>query len=179
MNWAAAGVETESGRLKLNDYLQSVSNAAVYAAGDAAAKGPPLTPVSAHDGRVASANMLKGNHRKPDYLGVPSVAFTIPPIAAVGLTEKAARAQRLRFRVHAQKASDWYSARRVAEPTYGFKVLIEEQTDRILGAHLVGPNADEVINVFALAIRLGTGAKELQDAIFAYPSGASDIGYML
>ena len=175
----AAGVETEKGRLKLNEYLQSVSNPAVYAAGDAAAKGPPLTPVSAHDGRVASANMLKGNQRKPNYLGVPSVAFTIPPIASVGLTEEQASEQRLRFRTQSRKASDWYTARRVAEPTYGFKVLIEETTDRLLGAHLVGPHADEVINVFALAIRLGRTAKELQDGIFAYPTGASDIGYML
>ena len=175
----AAGIETEKGRLKLNDYLQSVSNPAVYAAGDAAAEGPPLTPVSAHDGRVASANMLKGNHRKPDYLGVPSVAFTIPPLAAVGLAEEAARTQGLKFRAHTQKASSWYTARRVGEPTYGFKVLIEEGTDRILGAHLVGPHVDEAINVFALAIRSGQTAKDLQDTIFAYPTGASDIGYML
>ena len=175
----AAGVASERSYLTLNDYLQSVSNPAVYAAGDAAAKGPPLTPVSAHDGRVASANMLKGNQRKPNYLGVPSVAFTIPPIAAVGLTEAQARDQQLKFRMQTQKASGWYTARRVAEQTYGFKVLIEEDSDRILGAHLVGPHVDELINVFALAIRVGTKAKELQDTIFAYPTGASDIGYML
>jgi glutathione reductase (NADPH) len=175
----AAAVQHDKGRLKLNDYLQSVSNPCVYAAGDAASKGPPLTPVAGHDGRVASANMLNGNQRKPSYLGVPSVAFTIPPIAAVGLTEEKAREQGLGFRVRSQKASDWYTARRVAEPAYGFKVLIEEATDRILGAHLIGPSADEVINVFALAIRLGRTAKELRDAIFAYPSGASDIGHML
>ena len=179
LNLNAAGVETDKGRLRLNDYLQSVSNPAVYAAGDAAAKGPPLTPVSAHDGRIASANMLKGNQRKPNYLGVPSVAFTIPPIAAVGVTEEQAREQRLKFRTESRKASDWYTARRVAETTYGFKVLIEEGTERILGAHLVGPHVDEAINVFALAIRLGGTAQELQDAIFAYPTGASDIGYML
>ena len=179
LNLEAAGIETEKGRLKLNDYLQSVSNSAVYAAGDAAAKGPPLTPVSAHDGRVASANMLRGNKRKPNYRGVPRVAFTIPPIAAVGLTEEQAREQQLKFRTQKQKASSWYTAQRVAEPTYGFKVLIEEGTDRILGAHLVGPQADEVINLFALAIRLGTRARELQDTVFAYPTGASDIGHML
>jgi glutathione reductase (NADPH) len=173
------GIESEQGRLKLNDYLQSVSNPAVYAAGDAAAAGPPLTPVAAHDGRVAAANILKGNHRKPNYLGVPSVAFTIPPIAAVGLTEASAQAQGLKFRTRAKKASGWYTARRVVEPTYGFKVLVEEGTGRILGAHLVGPHADEVINLFAFAIRTGRTAKELQDAIFAYPTGASDIGYML
>jgi glutathione reductase (NADPH) len=175
----AAGIEHEKGRLKLNEFLQSVSNPAVYAAGDAASSGPPLTPVAGHDGRIVAANMLNGNQRKPDYLGVPSVAFTIPPIAAVGLSEEEARDQRLEYRVQSQKASDWYTARRVAERAYGFKVLIEEGTDRILGAHLLGPHADEVINVFALAIRQRMNAKDLRDAIFAYPSGASDIGYML
>lgn len=78
-----------------------------------------------------------------------------------------------------RKASDWYTARRVAEPTYGFKVLVEEKTERVLGAHLVGPHADEVINIFALAIRQGLSAAALKTTMFAYPTGASDIGYML
>jgi glutathione reductase (NADPH) len=87
----AAGVETSRGRLKLNEYLQSETNPAVYAAGDAAGNGPPLTPVAARDGHVAAANMLGGNHQKPNYRGVASVAFTIPPIASVGMSEKQAR----------------------------------------------------------------------------------------
>jgi glutathione reductase (NADPH) len=179
LDLAAAGVESEKARLKLNEFLQSVSNPAVYAVGDAAMSGPPLTPVSSHDAKVATANMLNGNCEKPNYLGVPSVAFTIPPIASVGLSEEKAREQGLKFQVHRQKASDWYTARRVAESTYGFKVLVEESSGQILGAHLVGPHADEVINVFALAIRQGMTAKDLKATIFAYPTGASDIGYML
>src|SRR3989475_4559713 len=175
----AADVAVTNGRLELNEYLQSVSNPAVYAAGDAAQMGPPLTPVSSHDAKVAAANLLEGNKRKPDYTGVPSVAFTVPPIAAVGLSEAEARKQGLGFRVKSQKASDWYTARRVAETTYGFKVLVEEGTDRILGAHLVGPHVDEVINVFALAIRKGLTAEDLKTTMFAYPTGASDIGYMV
>ena len=167
------------GRLKLNEFLQSVSNPAVYAVGDAAMSGPPLTPVSSHDAKVAAANMLKGNHQKPNCLGVPSVAFTIPPIASVGLSERQARGKGLKFRMRSEKAPDWYTARRVAETAYGFKVLIEEETDHILGAHLIGPSVDEVINVFALAIRQGLTAEDLRTTIFAYPTGASDIGYML
>jgi len=174
-----AEVSVKSGRLELNEYLQSVSNPAVYAAGDAAQMGPPLTPVSSHDAKIAAANMLEGNALKPNYTGVPSVAFSVPPIAAVGLSEAEARKQGLRFRVKSQKASDWYTARRVAETTYGFKVLVEEGTDRILGAHLVGPHVDEVINVFALAIRKGLTAEDLKTTMFAYPTGASDIGYMV
>jgi glutathione reductase (NADPH) len=179
LDLAAGGIESEDGRLKLNEFLQSPSNPAVYAAGDAAAKGPPLTPVAAHDGNVVAANLLEGNHRKPDYRGVPSVAFTIPPIAAVGLTEVEAREQGRKFRARATKASDWYTTRRVAERVYGFKVLIEEESDLILGAHLVGPEVEHVINLFALAIREGLKTEDLRSTIFAYPTGASDIAHML
>ena len=179
LDLAAAGVESEKGRLRLNEFLQSVSNPAVYAVGDAALSGPPLTPVAGHDAKVAAANMLDGNHQKPNYLGVPSLAFTIPPIASVGLSEKQARDKGLKFRMQSEKASDWYTVRRVAETAYGFKVLVEEGTDRILGAHLIGPHVDEVINVFALAIRKGLTAEDLKTTMFAYPTGASDIVYMV
>jgi glutathione reductase (NADPH) len=103
----------------------------------------------------------------------------VPPIARVGLVEAKAREQGLKFRVKSEKASDWFTARRVAERVYGYKTLVEEGTGHILGAHLVGPNVDEVINVFGLAIRQGLTAEQLKTTIFAYPTGASDVGYML
>jgi glutathione reductase (NADPH) len=179
LNLAAAGVTVEHGQIVLNEFLQSVSNPAVYAAGDAAAKGPPLTPVSSHDGKVVAANILEGNRRRPDYRGVPSVAFTLPPIAAVGLSEDAARNQVPKLRVNSGKATDWYTARRVGEAVYGYKTLVETESGRILGAHLVGPHADEVINVFGLAIRHNLTVDDLKTTMFAYPTGASDIGSML
>lgn len=175
----SAGIAHERGRLSLNEFLQSTSNPAVYAAGDAAQMGPPLTPVSSHDAKVVATNLLEGNHAKPNYTGVPSVAFTIPPIASVGLTEHQAKERGVRYRVNARRASDWFTARQAAEPVYGFKVLLDESGDTVLGAHLVGPHADEVINVFALAIRHGLTATQLRSTMFAYPTGASDIGYML
>lgn len=175
----AANIAVDGGRLKLNEHLQSVSNPVVYAAGDAAQMGPPLTPVSSHDAKVVAANLLEGNHRKPDYRGVPSVAFTLPPIAAVGMGEEEARRSGLRYQVKSERTSDWYTARRVAERVYGYKTLVEDGTGRILGAHLVGPHVDEVINLFGLAIRHGLTADDLKNTMFAYPTGASDIGYMV
>ena len=76
----------------------------------------------------------------------------------MGLGEDEARGQGLRVRVKSekvQKVPGWFTARRLAEPIYGYKTLVEEDTGRILGAHIVGPSAEEVINVFALAIRHG------------------------
>lgn len=179
LDLTAAGIEVERGRIKLNEFLQSVSNPAVYTVGDAAQVGPPLTPVATRDGKIAAANLTKGNHARPDYSGVPSVAFTLPPIARVGMSEAEARASGRKYRVKSERTSSWYTARRVAEPVYGYKTIVEEETGRILGAHLVGPHADEVINLFGLAIRHGLTADNLKSTMFAYPTGASDIGYML
>ena len=179
LDLAAGHVAVSKGRLELNEYLQSVSNPSVYAAGDAASVGPPLTPVSSHDGKVVAANILEGNRHRPDYRGVPSVAFTVPPIASVGLKESQAQAQGLKFKVKSENKPNWFTARRLAERVYGYKTLVEEGTGQVLGAHIVGPQADEVINLFALAIRHNLTARDLQTTIFAYPTGAPDIGYMI
>src|SRR5690606_21542378 len=96
-----AGVELRDGKLELNEFLQSATNPAIYAAGDAAGLGPPLTPVSGHDGAVAAGNILEGNRHRPDYKGIPSAAFTIPPIASVGMSEEEARRACPALRVHA------------------------------------------------------------------------------
>lgn len=171
-------VAAENGKLKLNDFLQSETNPVVYAAGDAAAKGALLTPVSAHDARIAAQNMLEGNRRKPDYRGLASVAFTIPPIAAAGLSEEEARSRYSNVRVKSENTSSWFTARREAEPVYGYKTIVDEETDKILGAHLVGPHAEEVINLFALAVRHGLTRSQMRDTQFAYPTSGSDIGSM-
>lgn len=176
----AGGVAVdERGRLRLNEWLQSVSNPAVYAAGDAAQRGPPLTPVAGRDAEIVAANVLHGNTRKAEYHGVPTVAFTIPPIAAVGLDEAAAREAHREVRVNCRRASDWYTARRLAEPVYGFKVITDAASRRVVGAHLVGPGAEETINLFTLAIRENLTTDRLRETLFAYPTSASDIGYML
>ena len=176
----AAGVERSEKGVLVNEYLQSVTNPAVYAAGDSAAStGLPLTPVAGLEGEVVARNLLEGNQRKPDYSGVPTVVFTVPPMASAGLQEEAAKAAGLKFRVNHQDTTEWYSNRRVGTRHSGFKVLVEEDTDLILGAHLFGPHAEEVINLFAVAIRTGLTAKALKGVLYAYPTSSGDIKYML
>jgi glutathione reductase (NADPH) len=175
----AGGVKREKRGVAVNEFLQSVSNPAIYAGGDAAASGPALTPKADHDVGVLTTNLLEGNRRSPNYEGIASAVFTIPPLASVGLSEEAARAAGRRFRVNHQDTAGWFNTRRVGETASGFKVLIDEETNHVLGAHLLGPRADEVINLFAVAVRLRIPARELQHVICAYPTYSSDLHYML
>ena len=138
-----------------------------------------MTPVAVYEGEIVASNMLKDNHAKPNYKGVPSVVFTIPPLASVGLQEEAARKQGLHFKTNKADTSSWYSSRRVGEKYSGFKVMIEEGTDRILGAHILGSHAEEVVNIFAISIQLGLRATDIKHAIVTYPTKTSDISYML
>ena len=176
----AAGVTREKRGVAVNEYLQSTSNPAVYAGGDAAATdGLPLTPVAGYDGKLIAANLLNGNHLQAEYHLIPSVVFTIPPLASVGLSEQAANQQGLHFRTNYSEIGDWYASRRVAEKTAAYKVLVEEGSERILGAHLLGPAAEETINLFTLAMRFDITVEQLKQVLFAYPTHASDMKYML
>ena len=175
----AAGILHDKGRLMLDKTFRSTSNPAVYAAGDAAGGPLPLTPVAALEAHAVVANLLKNQGATLDYTGIPSAVFTLPPLARVGLLEAEARAQRLRFRVKHESVPGWFTARRVNEPCYGYKVLVEEGSERILGAHLIGPEASEVINLFAFAMRSRLTAAAVRHATFAYPSAGSDIASML
>ena len=151
LNLEAAGVEYSRRGIKVSDAMRT-TNPAIFAAGDCAASGPKLTPVSAFEGRVAGKNLLAGeDERSVDYPPIPSVVFTLPMVATVGLSEAAAREQ----------------------------VLVEEGSGQILGAHLIGPGSEEQINLFAMAMGAGQTANQIKAMIFAYPSYASDIGSMV
>ena len=177
----SGGVQSEpNGGIKVNQYLQSVTNPSVYAAGDAAAtQGIPLTPVGVYEGQIVAQNLLGRNHIQPNYEGIPSVVFTIPPLASVGLQEHTAKQLGLQFRTNFQETSSWYSSRKIGESCSGYKVLVDEANNRILGAHLLGTHAEEVINIFALAIRLGLDLDAIKQGIYTYPTNSYDIRYML
>lgn len=107
------------------------------------------------------------------------MVFTIPPLASVGLSESDAKNKGLRLRKNQMDIGGWYSSRRVGEKVAAFKVLLEEETGRIMGAHLLGPGAEETINIFTLAMRAGMNAEQLKQVLFSYPTHASDVQYMI
>jgi len=176
----AAGVEYGAKGVTVSEHLQSVSNENVYAAGDAAATpGAPLTPVAVFEGKVTASNMLKGNNATPDYRGVPSAVFTIPELVRVGQLESEASEAGRDVRVAFTDTSKWYSNFRIGETCAATKVLIDNNTDEIIGAHMIGPEYAELINYFGLAMRLGLKSRDLKQMVSAYPSVSSDLGSML
>ncbi len=176
----AAGIEYGAKGVVVSEHLQSVTNENVYAAGDAAATpGAPLTPVAVFEGKVAASNMLKGNNATPDYRGVPSAVFTIPELVRVGMLESEAKDRGRDFRAVFTDTGKWYSNFRIGESCAATKILIDNDTDQIIGAHMIGPEYAELVNYFGLAIRLGLKTQDLKQMVSAYPSVSSDLGSML
>lgn len=179
LNLEAGGVEYSRKGIKVSPYMRT-TNPAVFAAGDCADSGPNLTPVSANEGRIAGKNLLAGkDEHEIRYPPIPSVVFTLPQVASVGLSEAAARDKGLAFDMHFEKTARWYSSLRVGARHSAYKVLVEKETGVILGAHLIGPGAEEQINLFAMAMGAGLTANKIKGIIFAYPSYASDISSMV
>ncbi len=179
LDLAAAGVESGPRGIKVSSYMRT-TNPNIFAAGDCANSGPNLTPVSANEGRVVGKNLLAGkDERAVSYPPIPSVVFTLPQVATVGLSEAAANEKGLKFDTHFEETHDWYSSMRVGATRTAYKVLVERQTGFILGAHLIGPGAEEQINLFAMAMGADLTANKIKGMIFAYPSYASDIGSMV
>lgn len=180
LNLDKAGIEFNRHGIVVNEYLQSKTNTRVYAAGDVAATaGLPLTPVSTLEGYLAADNIIEPGSKKIEYPPIPTVVFTLPTMASVGLTEAKAEEEGFNYKINYQDASGWFNAKRQQVPAYAFKIIINEDTNTILGAHLLGPNAEEVINLFALYIKIGMKISEIKKMIFTYPTLASDIKYML
>ena len=162
-----------AGRVPAIDQLD-LSAAAI----EASASGIAV-PVAVFEGKVAASNMLKGNQTEPDYKGVPSVVFTIPELARVGMLEEEAIEVGYQVRVAENDTSGWYSNIRVGENCAGTKIIIDDDTDKILGGHLLGHGYGELVNFLGLAMRLGLTTGDLKKMVSAYPSVGSDLGSML
>ncbi len=166
------GIETDA-------YLQSKSNPNVYACGDVSDQDVPLTPLSGRQGYVVGENIVNGNKKKLDTPFIPSVVFTLPNLASVGYSEEEAKDRYKNVIVRQGSVPDWFNAKRINAPVYAYKILLNERTGEIVGAHLIAPEAAETINLFTMAINNKMTAKDVKRMIFTYPSWAGDIKSMV
>lgn len=171
----AAGIEHDGPKIALDNFLRSVSNPNVYAAGDTVAQSAQLSPLATVEGRIVGANIIEGNRHKPDYMPIPAVVYTVPSLAAVGLNEAQAREQGLAYDTKSTDMSGFLSARLYASEVAYAKVLSERDSGRILGAHLVGKRAEELIHYFALAMEHGLTRGDLASLTYAFPTFSSEV----
>lgn len=181
LNLSAANVEHSEKGIVVDEFMRSVSNPRIFAAGDCGDHGQPmLTPVANEQARAVSKNIFATTPENvPEYGAVPKVVFTSPCLAAVGLSEHEANEQGHDFEVLTRDTSTWGSVRKTGQECAGYKILIDKKTNLLLGAHLLGPAAEEVINIFTLAMRFGLTATDLKSTLFAYPTFGADIRRMV
>jgi pyruvate/2-oxoglutarate dehydrogenase complex dihydrolipoamide dehydrogenase (E3) component len=165
----AAGIALEHGAVKVNEYLQSISAPHIYAVGDAAGKHQH-SPVAWYEGPIAARNALRGNQEKVDFSVFPSAIFTIPTIGQVGLTEKEALNRGLKVKI-SKLSYDSNPAAGVRNETEGLvKVVYEEQSDRILGLHVIGAHAEDIVQIAAVAIKGGLKKSEVGALHYVFPT---------
>ena len=178
LDLAAAGVATDGARPRLDDAHCSRSNPDIWFAGDAVPGKPQLSALATYEGRLVARNLTRGEKQAPDYTSIPSVVFTAPALASVGPTEEEARARGLKVEARVNDMRTWRSARTYAEEIAWSKVLVDPKADRVIGAHLVGHGAADLINTFALAIRYGIPVTSLVEGVYAYPTFHSDLKFL-
>ncbi|MDE2319626.1 MAG: dihydrolipoyl dehydrogenase [Rhodospirillales bacterium] len=168
LNLAAAGVETdERGRVKIDNHFQT-NVPGVYAIGDVVA-GPMLAH-KAEDEGVALAEILAGQHGHVNYGAIPSVVYTWPEVAAVGQTEDELKAAGVAYKVGKFPFMANGRARAMGSTDGFVKLLTEKETDKLLGAHIIGPDAGALIAECVTAIEFGASAEDVARICHAHPT---------
>jgi len=175
----AGFVDYTSHGITVNEYMQSVSNPSVYAAGDVADWGIPLTPVAAITAGIVSNNIIQNNIEKINDSPIASTVFTIPSLSSVGLSEKDAKIKGIDYASKLVETSTWYNSKRIGQKYSAYKILIDKKKNSLIGATIYGYNSEEVINLFLLAIETGINVDNFLRLMWSYPSYTYDMKYMI
>jgi glutathione reductase (NADPH) len=176
LNLAVAGVPTQSNGVIPTDAYQNTPVPGIYAIGDVTVHFH-LTPVAIAAGRRL-ADRLFGHQpeRRLPYENIPSVVFTHPPIGTVGLTEEAARKEYGdAVRIYQTRFRPMYHAFTVRQPKTMMKLVCVGPEERIVGCHLLGEGADEMLQGFAVAIRMGATKRDFDDTVAIHPTSAEEL----
>jgi dihydrolipoamide dehydrogenase len=164
---AELGVTMEGQSIVVDEFMQT-SVAGLYAAGDCTG-GSMLASVASYEGLIAAQNIM-GSRRGADYRAVPNAIFTIPELASVGLTEHEASQQGTASRVSRFPFSASARALVLGDTEGQVRIVCDAATGRVLGVHIMGPHATELIAEASLAVRLGLTAAEVAHTIHAHPT---------
>jgi len=169
-----AGVEmAESGAVKVNEEMRTTASN-VWAAGDVIGE-PMLETAAAKEGAVAAENALTGSHRKVDFLSIPRAIFTSPQVATVGYTDREANERGYRCACNTVPMSEVPKAEVIGD-THGLvKMVVETETERVLGVHLLAPDAGDLIMEGVYAVKYRLTVDDIIDTVHVFPTLAEAI----
>lgn len=169
-----AGIlQDASGAVIAGDYNQT-NVPSVYAVGDVTNR-VQLTPVAIREGHAFADTVFGANPRTIDYTSIPTAVFSNPPIASVGLTEEEARAQLSAVKIF---KSDFRAMKNVLAGRNEralYKMVVDGQTDKVVGLHLIGPDSGEILQAAAVAVKAGLTKQDFDDTIALHPSMAEEL----
>ena len=172
-----AGVETDDSGYIAVDRFQNSSTAGIYAIGDVTGQAQ-LTPVAIAAGRrLADRVFGDQSDRRLSYENIPTVIFSHPPVGTVGLSEQEAREQydEQELNIFTSEFVPLYYALATAKPKTAMKLITVGSDERIVGCHIVGPGADEMLQGFAVAVAMGARKRDLDDTVAIHPTSAEEL----
>ena len=175
MNLPAAGLERTKTGLVVDETMRCSGQRNVFAAGDCCDTGlPPLTPTAEAEADVVSRNLIEDADHRLDPGPIPMVAYTSPRMGAVGMSHDRATEQVDDLRVYLADTSTKGPHRKAGQPVAGHKVLADGD-GRIVGGHVIGPGAEEQINLLAMAMRHEIAVDQIPKTVLAYPTFGADL----
>ncbi|MGN6271321.1 MAG: glutathione-disulfide reductase [Sphingomonas sp.] len=173
----AAGVEwDDKGAIRVDDDNRSTCES-IYAVGDVTNR-IQLTPVAIREGQAFADTVFGGKPHKVDYENIPSAVFSHPPIAAVGLSEAKAREKLGSIKVY---QSDFRAMKNVLAGRNEralYKMICDAETDRVVGLHMIGPDAPEILQAAAVAVKAGLTKADFDQTVALHPTMAEELVLM-
>ncbi|MGB5563854.1 MAG: glutathione-disulfide reductase [Sedimenticolaceae bacterium] len=170
-----AGIETRANGLVPTDEYQNTNVDGVYAIGDITGRAP-LTPVAIAAGRRLAARLFGGQpESRLDYDDIPSVVFSHPPVATVGLTEQQARERHDRVTIYKTDFTPMRHALSTHGVTTAMKLVCVGERQQVVGIHLIGDNVDEMLQGFAVALKMGATKADFDNTVAIHPISAEEL----
>src|SRR5262245_46588592 len=173
----SAGVELDAnGAVKVDEYSRSTCPS-IYAVGDVTNR-VQLTPVAIREGQAFAETVFGNQPTKVDYNCIPSAVFSHPPLAGVGLTEAQARSRLGPVKVYTSDFRPMKNVLANRNERALFKLVVDDADDRIVGAHMIGPDAPEILQVLAVAVKARLRKSQLDECVAIHPTMAEELVLM-
>jgi glutathione reductase (NADPH) len=170
----SAGVELDAnGAVRVDEYSRSTCPS-IYAVGDVTNR-VQLTPVAIREGQAFAETVFGNKPTKVDYTCIPSAVFSHPPLAGVGLTEEQARTRLGDVRIHTSDFRPMKSVLANRNERALYKLVVDATDDRIVGAHMIGPDAPEILQMLAVAVKARLKKSQLDEVVAIHPTMAEEL----